>query len=78
MTQYIDAFQRAQCCDVIIIRNTYHVKLGPIATLAPIMIKVFSEQRTLVACVLFKVCVRSSDDKEGEICVCRKIKRLNI
>jgi hypothetical protein len=37
--QYIDAFQRAEFWEVIN-RNTYHLKLSPITTLAPVVINV--------------------------------------
>lgn len=54
-TQYIDAFQRAEFWDVIN-RNTYHVKLGPITTLDPVVIKIPANSGLSLPPALFGTC----------------------
>jgi hypothetical protein len=54
-TQYIDAFQRAQFWEVIN-RSTYHMKLSPINTLAPIVIHVPSASGLSIPASFFGLC----------------------
>ena len=54
-TQYIDAFQRAQFWDIIN-RDTYHMKLGPITTLDPVVIIVPAKSGLSLPPALFGTC----------------------
>jgi hypothetical protein len=54
-TQYIDAFQRAQFWEVIN-RNSYHLNLAPVTTLAPVVIHVPAASGLSIPADFFGLC----------------------